>query len=144
MAISPPEEIRVEGPLYPRAGLLQRSVRPTTARHGPVRGFITTCLLLFFGAQIAAALVFVFWRWDQTGTTVDIFDKRFGAIKDMLALTLAPTVSLLGSAIGFYFGERSARSRRASPPAGTSWHTAERSGWHSNVDHGANPAKIAR
>lgn len=64
----------------------------------PIR--ITGWLLVFLGLQIGAAMLFVFWPWPDK--------ERLDALKDLLTVTLGPTVALLGSAIGFYFGRRGA------------------------------------
>jgi hypothetical protein len=55
---------------------------------------------VFLGLQIGAAMLFVFWPWPDK--------ERLDALKDLLTVTLGPTVALLGSAIGFYFGRRGA------------------------------------
>ena len=71
--------------------------------HTPARRGITNTLLLAFGIQILAAVVFIFWPWGK-----DALPQHLDALKDILTVTFGPTVTLLGSAMGFYFGRRGA------------------------------------
>jgi hypothetical protein len=108
MAMQPSagDEISAEGRLPPT---------PKTEGHHPrVRQRITTWLLVILALQIVAAVVLVFYPWEgspqgQATTTTTPMKERLDALKDLLAITFGPSVTLLGSAIGFYFGERTTR-----------------------------------
>lgn len=76
----------------PRAGRDLPSVRRT----------MTNALLFLLGVQIITGIVFVFWHWENTQDMKDHLDT----LKDILTITFGPTVTLLGSAIGFYFGRQ--------------------------------------
>jgi hypothetical protein len=61
---------------------------------------VTGWLLAFVGIQILVCMGFVFWRWASKDDMAD----HLNALKDLLTITFGPSVTLLGSAIGFYFG----------------------------------------
>jgi hypothetical protein len=68
--------------------------------HPPrVRRAVTVWLIGLFGFQILAALGFAFIPWSQPD-----MKEHLDTLKDVLTITFGPTVTLLGSAIGFYFG----------------------------------------
>lgn len=65
-----------------------------------IRQWVTLWLLAFVGIQILVCMGFVFWHW----ATKDDMADRLNALKDLLTITFGPSVTLLGSAVGFYFG----------------------------------------
>ena len=104
---------------------------PETSKHNPqvVRSWIATWLLALLAAQIGASLLFVFvyvyvsWHTGGTGhldtaspggasehtPPHEALKDQLDALKDILTVTFGPTVTLLGSVIGFFFGERVTR-----------------------------------
>jgi hypothetical protein len=67
-----------------------------------VRYWVTIWLLALVGIQILVCLGFVFWHW----ATKDDMTDRLNALKDLLTITFGPSIALLSSAIGFYFGRQ--------------------------------------
>jgi hypothetical protein len=101
--------------------------RPKTPKHNPqvVRSWIATWLLALLAVQIGASLIFVFVyvyaSWHSGTGHLDsatpsgasehtppheALKDQLDALKDILTVTFGPTVTLLGSVIGFFFGER--------------------------------------
>ena len=63
---------------------------------------VTTWLLIFVGFQILVCMGFVFWHWSDK----EDMTEHLNALKDLMTITFGPSVTLLGSAIGFYFGRQ--------------------------------------
>jgi hypothetical protein len=66
------------------------------------RYWVTGSLLAFFGIQIFVCMVFVFWPWANK----EDMTEHLNTLKDLLTITFGPSITLLGSAIGFYFGRQ--------------------------------------
>ena len=89
----PPDDIDLQGPpIQPRA------IDVGTKREN-TRTLLAFFLVLIFAIEIILALVVIYFP----GPTVNNVDN-IGRIKDILSVVFGPTVALVGSAIGFYFG----------------------------------------
>lgn len=98
----PPGEVGEPGSAGPRA------VRPTLPeRQEDARRILALVLVGIFGFEVIVAMLAL---WLNRG------DHDLQALKDILTLILGPTVALVGSVTGFYFGTRPQEGGKIAPP----------------------------
>lgn len=82
---------------------------------GRTREVIAVWLLGLFCVVVGLAFTAYFLDYDAVPA-----EKRFGNLKTLLDVLVGPIITLLSSAIGFYFGSRTAQGNAASSSSGGS------------------------
>jgi cytochrome c biogenesis factor len=89
----------------PDLDLIEAPPTPTTheidLKQENTRKLLAIILLLILAAEVAAALIWVFWAFYFTAKDGKDISPL---MKDILSIIFGPTIALVGAATGFYFG----------------------------------------